>query len=369
MRICYVAEARFTHTEKWVTYFADKGHDIHLISPEPFEGDNIANVKLYPLRRVRPRIRIMSVLTDILCHIIQTRKLVREIKPDILHAHYISDNGFLAALCGFHPLVLTGWGSDVLVEAHQSRIYRYFVKFALKRADLITSDGENMIDEMIKLGADPDKINYLLHGVDTQEFNPQAKSLKEERKMFDSPLVISVRTLMPIYDLETLIQSVPLVLAQIPKVKFVIAGDGSQKYYLGDLARSLGVLESISFIGRIPHKELPYYLAAGDVYVSTSLSDTTSVSLLEAMASGLAPVVTDVGDVRKWIRSGENGFIVPIKRPDLLAEKIIYLLENRELRGKMGKANRQLIEEKADYEQEMGKMGKLYEELIRRSRR
>jgi glycosyltransferase involved in cell wall biosynthesis len=369
MRICYVADASNIHTQRWVKYFADKGHEVHLISTTPFEGDNIGNIELYLLRRVRPRIRIISALIDTLSCIVQIRKLVRKIKPDILHAHYISENGFLAALSGFHPLVLTGWGSDVLVQPQQSRIYRYFVEFALKRADLITSDGENMIEEMIKLGADPDKINYLLHGVDTQEFNPQAKSLKEEHEMFDSPLVISARTLMPIYNLETLIQSVPLVLAQIPKVKFVIAGDGSQKYYLGDLAQSLGVLESVSFIGRIPRKELPYYLAAADVYVSTSLSDTTSVSLLEAMACGLAPVVTDVGDVRKWIKSGENGFIIPIKRPDLLAEKIICLLENGELREKMAKANRQLIEERADYEQEMGKMGKLYEELIRRSRR
>jgi glycosyltransferase involved in cell wall biosynthesis len=369
MKICYIADAINIHTQRWVKYFADRGYAVHLISPVPLGDGDIGNARLHVLNGFPLQARIISFPINLLLDIIRIKQLIGKIKPDILHAHFITDCGFLGALSGFHPLVLTAWGSDVLVAPRKSRISRYSVKFALKRADLITTDGENAIEEMIILGADPDKIHYVLHGIDTRKFSPQKERPKEEHKTANSPLVISTRNLAPIYDLETLIRAVPLVLEQIPEVKFIIAGDGVQKTYLEDLAKSLNVLNSIRFVGRVSHQELPHYLRAADVYVSTSLSDTVSISLLEAMACGLAPVVTDIGDVRKWIEDGESGFIIPTKRPDLLAEKIIFLLKNSRLRDKMRKASRQLIEERANYEKEMGRMEKLYKELARRNRR
>ena len=364
MKICYIAEAINIHTQRWVKYFADRGHEIHLVSPTPLGDGDIGKAELHVLKRLPPQIRIISPPINLPLSIIQISRLIRRIKPDILHAHYITSCGFWGGLSRFHPFVLSAWGSDVLVDPNRSRISRYFVQFALKRADLITTMGENLIEEIIKLGADPDKIHFVVNGVDTKKFNPQKKRLKEEHKIVDFPVVISVRWLHPIYDVETLIKSVPIVLEQIPGVKFIIAGEGAQKNYLRDIAKSLGVLDSTSFIGRIPHDQLPNYLAAADVYVSTSLSDGASVSLLEAMACGLAPVVTDVGDVGKWIKDGQNGFVIPVKSPDLLAEKIICLLRNEELRDKMAKPNRQLVEERAEYEKEMEKMEKLYEEVI-----
>ncbi len=89
---------------------------------------------------------------------------------------------------------------------------------------------------------------------------------------------------------------------------------------------------------------------------------------LNVLLIKIAPVVTDVGDNTKWIESGQNGFVVPVKRPDLLAEKIVYLLKNKEFRQKVGKANFQLVEQRAIYEKEMGKMVKLYEELVKQKK-
>ena len=118
----------------------------------------------------------------------------------------------------------------------------------MKKADLVTADGENIIREMVKFGVDPNRINYILHGVDTRTFRPDKnKRLKEEQRIVDFPIVISARNLKPIYDLETLIRSVPLILGQIPDTKFVIAGDGVQKNYLKNLAGSFGVLKNIRF--------------------------------------------------------------------------------------------------------------------------
>lgn len=369
MKICYIADAGSIHTQRWVTYFADKGHEVYLISPRPFGDNNIENVKLYILKRVRSQIRVISFPINLLSYIIRVRRLIRKVKPDILHAHYITDCGFWGALSGFHPFVLSAWGSDVLVNPRKPKIAKWIVKYTLKKADLITCDGENTKEEMVKLGAKRKKIRLIYFGVDTQKFSPKQRDekLKEELQIFGSPVIISLRNLNPIYDVESLIRAIPLVLEEAPKAKFVIAGRGPEEAKLKDLAQSLDVSDSVRFVGCIPHNELPKYLASSAVYVSTSLSEGgIAVSTLEAMACGLPVVTTDVGDNKKWVEEGVNGFIVPLKAPESLAEKIVYLLQNEQIRMGFGQRNRKIIEQRNNYYEEMAKMDNIYEELIER---
>ncbi len=135
--------------------------------------------------------------------------------------------------------------------------------------------------------------------------------------------------------------------------------------HLKELVESLEISSSIRFVGWIPHDELPKYLASSEVYVSTSLWDGgISIATLDAMACELVVVVTDVADNKKWIKDGENGFIVPTKDYELLAEKVINLLDNEEARKRFGEMNRKIVEEKQEYRREMKKMEKLYKKLI-----
>lgn len=367
MKICYLADAGSIHTQRWVKYFADNGHDVHLISFNSFRGYNIENVKIHLLKRWRPQIRFISFSINLFFAVIRVRKLIKKIKPDIVHAHYVTDYGFRGALAGFHPFVVSAWGSDVLRAPKKSKIAKMIAKYTLNKADLITCDGENGKEEIIKLGQDPQKIKIILFGVDTKEFNPEQrdKKIREELKTFDSPTLISVRNFKEVYDVESLIKAIPLVLKWVPDAKFIIHGSGSQESYLKKLTKNLGVWNSVRFIGWSSRNEFVKCLASADIYVSTSLSDGgISVSTTEAMACGLPVVVTNSGDNRNWIKDGENGFVVPLKNPKLLAEKIIYLLENEDVRKRFGNINREIIEQKADYKKEMEKMEIIYEEII-----
>ena len=128
----------------------------------------------------------------------------------------------------------------------------------------------------------------------------------------------------------------------------------------------MGITSAIRFVEWIPHNELPKYLASSDVYVSTSLSDSTSLSLQEAMACELPPVVTDLSANREWVLDGKNGFIVPVNNREILAERIVYLIENKEVMEKFGKSCREIIKEKAEYEREMDRMERIYQELLRK---
>jgi glycosyltransferase involved in cell wall biosynthesis len=359
LRICYLAGGRSVHTQKWVRFFAERGHDVYLATFG--ERSQIEGVKVRKLRyfsKVAYPFRILAV-----------RKAVKEINPDILHAHYISHNGVYGALTGFKPFVVTAWGDDALIEPKKSRVKRYLVEYALKRANLITCDAEHMREAMIRLGADPEKISLIRFGIDTKKFSLRQKSetLRTKLEIYDSPAVISLRTLEPSYDVESLIRSVPLVLKEISETKFVIVGKGSDEKRLRKLATALGVSESVKFVGFIPNDELPQYLTASDVYVSTSPYDAgIAASTAEAMACELPVIVTDVAENKKWVEDGVNGFVVPIKDPKSLAKKIICLLENETVRRRFGKISRKIIEEKNNYYKEMEKMEDLYTKLVQR---
>ena len=363
MRICYLANASSIHTQRWAKYFAERGHEVHVISFEQPDVDlNGSNIHIVKTNK-------KYLYISFLYKSFQFRRIINDIKPDIVHAHYVTKYGVIGALIGIHPFVVSAWGGDVLINPKKSRIYKLITKHALKKADLITCDGENLKYAMVKLGENSQKIRIIFHGVDTQKFKSRQRceKLRRDLEIFDSPAIISLRNLKPLYDVESLIIAIPPVLKKVPEAKFVIAGIGHQESELKKLSKSLGILDSIRFVGFIPNDELPKYLAFSDVYVSTSLSDGgIAVSTLEAMACELPPVVTDIGDNRKWIKDGKNGFIVPIKDTKALAERITYLLKNKDIGKKFGKINRKIIEEKQNYEREMEKMENTYKELIER---
>ena len=328
-------------------------------------------VQLHILVRLMPQIWPVTRYLNGLLWLVQIRRLVSRIKPDILDAHGITVNGYLGVASGFHPLVLTAWGSDILIDAKKNGVYKFLAKQALRRADHIVCCSSAIEKETIQLGATPDKKEVIFIGTNTSKFSPAQKDtmLLQRLNISDSsPVVISTRSLRSVYDVETLIRAIPLVLEEVPEARFVIVGQGEQTSYLERLAQDFGISDSVKFVGWIPHDELPKYLASSDVYVSTSLSDGTSISLLEAMACGLAPVVTDIPANQPWIKDGENGFLIPVKDHKMLATRITYLIKNAEIRREFGKANRQIIQEKAEYETEMAKVERIYQGLVEKAK-
>ena len=350
MKICFLAGANSIHSYKWVKYFADKGHNVHWISLAKNTQGEIKNVNFYEITKPFP------------FNFFELRKLVKKIKPDIFHAHYAGVNGFLASLLNFHPFILTAWGSDILF-AGKHFIKKFFVKYALKKADLITTDATHIKDAILNFDIHTSEIKIICFGVDVIKFSPGIKNqeLQNKLKVLNCPVVISLRNLDPLYNIETLIKAIPLVLREIPDAKFIIAGRGPEEENLKKLSENLKVLESICFVNWIPQDELSHYLRIADLYVSTSLSDAgIASSTAEAMACGLSVVITDFGDNKKWVKDGESGFLMPLKDYKFLAGKIIYLLRNSEERVKLGNNARKVIEEKNNYYKEMEKMEEIY---------
>ncbi len=387
MILCYLAYGGSPHTQKWVKYFADKGHEIHLISHSRLDSGDLPNIKVHGVKELQNihaanrlkaviqfaekiRFHRMGTIVQGFRELFTALKILRiicRVKPDVLHAHFVTTWGFWGALCGFHPYVLTAWGSDILRRPKESKLLRWRANFALTRADQITCDAEHMVENLVEHGAVRAKVRLINFGVDIQQFHPDQRDEKFREKLGiepDAPIIISLRSLYPHYDVESLVNAVPRVLRNTPNAKFIIAGNGEQRSALQELASSLGVYESIKFPGWIPNHELPRYLASADIYVSTSLTDGgIAASTAEAMACELPVVITDFGDNQKWVKDGEGGFIVPLKNPDALADRMVYLLKHENVRKRFGKINRKTIEERNNLQAEMEKMERIYEEL------
>lgn len=360
MKLCFLAAGDSFHSYRWIRYFADLGHEIDWISLTPCDYPAHECIRFHQLGGGRWK------GGSLLLAALQIRGLVRRIAPDIVHAHYAGSYGLLGLISAWHPFVLTAWGSDILF-AGKEWIKAGLIRRVLARADFITCDAWHMIKAMTRLGAKEEKIHLVYFGVEAERFLPGEPDpdILARWNAAGRQVVISLRNLEPVYDIDTLLRAIPLLTDSYPDLLVVIAGGGSLEHELKARSDSLGLSRHVIFIGRYANADLPRMLRSARVYVSTSLSDAgIAASTAEAMACGLPVVVTNTGENDRWIEDGETGFLVSAGSHEAIARHIHALLGDAALRERMGRAAREVIELRDNYQREMDKMGGYYLELI-----
>lgn len=359
MKICFLASGESVHSFRWIRFFAERGHEIHWISLTPLRFPDLPNTTFYDMSGLGKMVSIVSAM-------IRVRVLLARMRPDILHAHYAGSYGLIGAFAGLQPYVVTAWGSDVLF-AGRERLKGALVRWALRKAELVTCDAYHMIEAMGALGVERSRIYLVFFGVETDRFSPglASEEMKAAWDAYGQRVVISLRNLEPVYDIGTLIDAVPRVVSVVPNTKFIICGSGSAEEELRERARRGGIDERVVFVGRYDHAKLPDMLRSSDVYVSTSLSDAgIAASTAEAMACGVPAVVTNTGENDRWIVDGQNGFLVSAGDSGALSARIVELLRNERLRREVANAGRTKILATNDYASEMERMEQLYQRVL-----
>ncbi|MCU0652681.1 MAG: glycosyltransferase family 4 protein [Candidatus Pacebacteria bacterium] len=357
--ICFFGDAAARHLWRWTRYFAQQGYQVHVVTLNGELVDDYGPVKVHVIKKTVNAAGPVARLANIVPAFFAAKMILRKVRPDIIHGQDLGGNSWLAALCGFHPLIVTPWGSDVLIHAKADRVARMMTGFALRRADLVVCDGENTKEAVKNFGIPEEKIKLFTFGVDIDKFKPPAGDAARGKA------VVSTRFLTPVHDVETLVRAAAIVIRKVPEAKFVLVGDGEQKGYLQKLATDLGIAGNIEFSGRVSEARMVSCLQTADIYVSTSLSESgLAASTAEAMACELPVINTDSGDIRLWIKDGEGGFVIPLKDYELLAEKILYLFDNDAARAAFGKINRAVIWEKNNYYKEMAGIDAIYRRMI-----
>jgi len=246
--------------------------------------------------------------------LIKALRLISTHKPDVIHGNWIVPTGLIAAIAGrltHIPVINTAHGLDLRISEKQP--IRSLFDLAVKLSGKTIIVSSSMRSRKILTDSE-----IIPMGVDELFFN-----IMPDRS---SKTVVYTRSLEPVYDVETLIRSVPLVMKEIPDARFVIAGTGSQETHLKTLAHEIGVSERIAFLGHVPSEQIPALMKQSSVYVSSAVADGTSPALLEAITARLTPVVTDIDANRPLVREGEDGFFFKPRDPKYLAVKIIRAL-------------------------------------------
>jgi glycosyltransferase involved in cell wall biosynthesis len=371
MRILYLADAGSIHTQRWVEHFANKGHEVHLISYRSWGGGDIQNMNLYQLK--------MSPLPiNLLRHVKQIRRLIKIIKPDLLHAHYISTYGFLGALSGFRPLIMSAWGSDVLVVPENSKIGRFKVKYALQKANLILANHHYLmmyLHERFKLPLH--KITELPIGVDVgtfhRDYQQEGEKLRSEFGINqDGFVVLSPRHCREHYRIEYIIRAMPYITARYQDaILIVLTGIGGEPEYenkMEDISNELGVARNVRIIhrGLSPHEMAALYNMA-DALVSVPVSDEFAISISEGMICGAVPIVCDLDVYREYLKDGVNAHFVQAENPQQIAQKVCDCIEHPEQKKSFFEINKRIIEDKENWGKSVQELEELYVRLAGQS--
>ena len=365
IRIAYLADPNSVHTRRWIGFFADRGHEVHLLvgTDDEVRPGLGTRMQLHRYRRFGARrVPFLSSLQGRRA----LRSLLAEIRPDVLHAHYLSRFGWQARLSGFHPYVVTPWGSDLFVALPRSLRARLWGRATLWAADLVTVVSTQMHLAVLAAGARPERVERVQFGVDTGRFSPAPRGVVHPVGDAIPPgrFIFSPRTIRPLYRHETVIEAVAAIPAD---VRVVMSGRGADPAYRQELeaqAANAGVAERILIEAEIDDDRMLALYRTCVAVVSVPESDGLPVTLLEAMACGTPAVVSDLPAVREILQDVTPQLIVPVGDAAAVAAALGTVLEMSAVeRRALGDTLRGRVVDEADQETNMLRMELLYRGL------
>lgn len=354
MKICFLADINSTHTQKWITYFSGKGHDIHVISLNDgsFKGAKVHS--LYVDESVSKKNASLSKF-EYLRKIKKIKEILKEIKPDILNAHYASSYGLLGVLTKFHPLVISVWGSDIFDFPNRSIIHKNIIKYNLKKSDYIFSTGNIMKEEILK---------YVNKDVEITPFGIDINIFDGTKSIHDGIVLGIAKSLEEIYGIDLLLKAFSKLNKKYSNLSLKIAGKGTLESDLKELCKELQIQDKVEFLGFLNIDGMREFYRQIDIAVFPSRQESFGVAALEAQASRIPVVTSDAPGFKETVIQRETGFICRKESVSDLVENIEKLINDEILRESMGNKGRNFIEENYILENNFKDIEKLFYNII-----
>jgi glycosyltransferase involved in cell wall biosynthesis len=361
LKICYIANPNIAHTQRWSGFFASSGYEVHLIgehkpSRKPAPGVVFHDLTAYTnLRKVR--YALWSLIT---------RRIIREIQPDILQAIGIASAGWLGAASGFYPFIATSLGSDLLLLNRRSWLHRQLSMWVLNKADSVVCVSKQLTRRAIALGVESDKLETIFPGIDTEIYAPldDRQTVRRKLGLGQESVVISIRAMNWLYNPLDIAQAIPLVLDKAPQTRFLIFTYNQDPALFSQFKAQIterGCEQAVTYIPEITgDRAIAEYYQAADIAVSVPSSDGTPSSVLESMACKTALVLSDLPTLHDWARDEREALFVPTGDVQELAAAILRLIEDRTLRQELAQNAAQKVRQEAGIETWMSKMDQIY---------
>lgn len=282
----------------------------------------------------------------------------RKVRPDVIHAHWIIPQGFMAFLAekitGV-PFVVTAHGADVF--GLKAQLFQWLKRIVLNRAKALTVVSKALEKAVRAEITNSARVQIIPMGVSKNHFSPaQHDNTLREKYSMNGPFLLYVGRLTEKKGVCYLVEAMAEVVTVFPAAKLLIVGDGELASDLSQQVRDLKLGGNIVFVGAIANQEMPRYFATADVFVGPSIEaaggDTEGFGLtfVEAAMSGCCVIGTDVGGVGDIIQDKETGFLVPQKKSKPLANAILYSLQNNTTTAKIAVKARQRCIENYDWQ-------------------
>ena len=341
--LCLLGDANHVHVRRWAAAMLERGWRVSVVTARPQTQEGVTQQVLPPVTRS----------ADWLWRVGAARRAIAGLQPDLLHAHYISSYGYLGARCkGERPLVMTAWGSDLLVTPMHSALQRWLTGWTLRRADAITGDSADLVDAARAYRPRAELLE--LHwGVDLNRFAPAPWASKPGFEL------VSLRSWSENYRIELILRAV----AQLPGARLHLLGGGPDEACLRQLAAELGLAERAVFHGRLDDAGMRAVMDRCKLSLSLPASDATSVSLLESMACGLAVLATDLPANRQWLPAEA---LVPVDDLPATVARLARLQQDDAATERLGAQNAERMRREGSRDAQMDRAHALYLRLLKR---
>jgi glycosyltransferase involved in cell wall biosynthesis len=363
LRILGVGNARSSNFAHWATRLADRGHEVHVASGSlnMREGE-LDGVVVHQFRDLDPLLRVP--LARRVRFAPALAGLAHRVRADVVHAHYLLPYGYWAARAGTHPLVVSPWGTDALVDGRPGARGHQGAHEAIAAADLVVVNSQALERAAAELDAPAERVRYVLWHVDLTSFGPERREPGFRGRLDwpeDAFVVLSLRNFRPDTHVDVLVSAFDRIRHEEPRARLVLAARGGPlRAEVERLVDRLGLRGVVAFVS-VPGSELPGLIASADVAVTLTDSDSSPPSLLESMASGLPLVATPAASIEEWVRQGDGAEIVSNREEASVADALLRLARDPGLRARYGERNRRVVLDA--YGDPTAELERIYEEV------
>lgn len=312
MKILYISRDYCPHDHRHLSAIRDGGHEAYFLRLEDakrgLEGRSLPEgvIQVHWKSGGTDRFHLWTAPSLAL----DLKKIIIDIRPDLIHAGPIQSAGLVAVLSGFHPLVSMSWGFDMMRDADRNIVSRWVTRNVLQKSDWLFADCRAVLKKAAAYGFELSKSSYFPWGVDLNHFRPEQNTrITNELGWKDSFVLFCNRSWEPQYGVDVVARAFVEAAKKDPKLRLLLLASGSQGEYLKSIFEEGKVLDRVHMPGQISYSDLPHYYHSADLYISASHIDGSSVSLMEALACGLPAVVSNIPGNMEWVTPGEQGWI------------------------------------------------------------
>ena len=361
MKIILLSDANSIHTQKWIESLNRHDVELQLFSLFKPNEDLISKYKEYNISitspDLKPKIKELREPNISKIKYLQSipllKRMIKNFSPDIVHAHYASSYGILGIICGFKPLITSVWGSDVYYFPYKNILNKLIVKTVIKRSDMICSTS-NAMKRLVEKEYRRFDIEVIPFGIDPNIFKPFKGTRKEI-------VVGTIKSIEKHNGIDCFLDAAKIIISDYNKdINFKIIGDGSLKEQMQQKAANLNIKNNIKFIGFIDHKHVIDYYHDISIFVAVSTRESFGVSVLEAAACEIPSITSNIGGLIEVNSHNETGIVIEPNKPKKLAESILKLYDNDNLRLRLGKNARKRVVKLYNWENNVANMINLY---------